>query len=85
MYCCLLLVDFDSATTGINYKCSILNKAYRSIFHASKNLSIGIDRDGVQLLKPNSEYEIDVKLSDYHDEIYKLKLLITFNNIYRFT
>jgi hypothetical protein len=25
-----------------------MNKAYRSIFHASKNLSIGIDRDGVQ-------------------------------------
>jgi hypothetical protein len=42
------IVDFDSATTGINYKFSIMNKAYRSIFHASKNLSIGIDRDGVQ-------------------------------------
>ena len=73
------VVDFDmSEASQVSYKCSIMNKALRGIFHATKNLTIVIDRDGVQQLKANSEYEIDVKLSDNFDRVYKFKLLITF-------
>ena len=72
------LADFESNSSSVNYKCTISNKSLRGIFHATKNLTIVIDRDGVGQVKANNEYELDVKISDNFDRAYKLKLLITF-------